>query len=115
MRNALIFPLIVFSILAGCKSKKNTTETTSEPNDNAMQLAAARTKFPNATEPEMKKGKEVYFGTSCTSCHGAKAITNVPAEEWPSIIDRMAIKAKITEEEKDAVLKYVTGVKGAAR
>jgi nitrate/TMAO reductase-like tetraheme cytochrome c subunit len=113
MKKIIVSSFIALSLLAACKSKKQTA-TTSGSIDSA-QLTAAKTKYPNATEAEMKKGNEVYFGASCTRCHSAKTITEITADEWPSIIERMAKKAKISDEEKDAVLKYVTGVKLAAK
>lgn len=113
MKKIVLFSFIILSIAIGCRSKKKTSSSTAD-NSEAAQLAAAKVKFPDATEGDMKKGHELYFGT-CTKCHSAKTITSISEEEWPSIIDRMAKKAKITPEEKDAVLKYVTGVKVAGK
>lgn len=110
--------LVAVVIISACSPKGNkaTTTTTSNNADAAAaQLAAAKTKYPDATSEQMQKGTAVYFGDACTRCHGAKTITRFSAEELPGIIDDMARKAKISAEEKDAVLKYVMGVRLAAK
>lgn len=77
------------------------------------QLAAAKTRFPGVTLSELKKGHELYYGP-CTNCHGAKGIVNRDEKEWVNILDRMAPKAHLKPDEKEAVWKYVMAVKLSA-
>lgn len=109
MKKTLILSILCIAIAVGCKSKKNTTVTPGA-NTEAAELAAAKTRIPSTTEADMKKGHEIYT-TSCARCHGAKNITNHSEQEWTGILDRMAPKAKLTAEEKDAVWKYILGVR----
>jgi hypothetical protein len=101
-------------VISSCSPKTTaaaaTTPTTPSTDVSNAQVEAAKIKFPDATMDVLKRGHDLYYGT-CTNCHVAKKITNFSAEELPGIIDHMAKKAKISAEEKDAVLKYVMGVK----
>jgi hypothetical protein len=74
------------------------------------ELKAVAVKFPDVTMQTLTEGHSLYTG-ACTHCHGAKNIYSRPVERWPSIIDNMAAKAKFTEAQKDAVLKYVLSIK----
>ena len=104
-------------IISACSPKTNaavaTTPVVSTTDVSSAQVDAAKVKFPDATMDALKKGHDIYYGT-CTNCHGAKKITNFSEDELPGIINRMSRKAKISDEEKDAVLKYVMGVKLAS-
>ncbi len=60
----------------------------------------------------LNDGFAVYNGP-CTNCHGKKNIFSRTEAEWQKAIDRMAPKAKITEEQKDALTKYVFAMKAA--
>jgi hypothetical protein len=108
-------------LLVACSPKAGkTTATTVTPSKQVVdpmetQLTAAKTKYPDATTDQLQKGSTLYFGEPCTRCHSAKTITDFSAEELPGIIEHMAKKARISAEEKDALLKYVMGVRLAAK
>jgi len=115
----LAFLYIASLIISACSPKTTTAVATTPPvvastDVSNAQVDAAKIKFPDATMDVLKKGHDIYYGGTCTRCHGAKKITNFSGEELPGIIDNMARKAKISPEEKDAVLKYVIGVKLAS-
>ena len=114
--------VVVCGLLIACSPKGGkTTAATTTPSKTTVdpleeeQLAAAKTKYPDATKEQFTKGTLIYYGEPCTRCHGAKTITNFSAEELPGIIEHMAKKAKISAEDKDAVLKYVMGVRLQAK
>jgi hypothetical protein len=122
MKKIFCFAIIAMAVISACSPKggKATATTTATPSKATVdpmeaQLAAAKTKYPDATIDQLKKGTIVYYGEACTRCHSAKEITNFSADELPGIIDHMAKKAKISAEEKDAVLKYVIGVRLASK
>ena len=114
----LAFLYVTGLIISACSPKTTTAVATTTPvastiDVSSVQVDAAKTKYPDATLDALKKGHDIYYGT-CTNCHGAKKISNFSEEELPGIINNMARKAKISAEEKDAVLKYVMGVKLAS-
>jgi len=108
--------LSIGAVISSC-SPKTTAAVAANPVSSTdvsnAQVEAAKIKFPDATMETLKQGHSLYCGV-CTNCHGAKKITNFSEEELPRIIENMARKAKISAEEKDAVLKYVMGVKLAS-
>jgi len=107
-KSFLLIPAIAIVIVA-CHSQKNTTKSAStEPTE--AQLTAGKTKFPGITMDALKKGHSIFYG-SCTNCHGAKNIKSYTEEEFSGILDKMAPKANLTADEKDAVLKYAVSVK----
>lgn len=115
-------------IVAACSaSKKTSTSTASAPPHPAPvtpvakpasgvfspgneELTAIQAKYNDVTMRTLTDGYAIYTGT-CTGCHGAKSIYKRPEEAWRGIIDDMAIKAKISDVQKDAVYKYVMAIK----
>lgn len=131
----IILSIAVVAIAVACSTKKSSTTSTpapstpppvatvpaapatvaTNPNEVSEQLlAVAKTKFENASLEQLSAGHDLYFG-KCTNCHGAKKISKFPTENWPSIIDDMARKARISDTEKQAVLQYVTAVSLASK
>ena len=94
-----------------CKSKKvSAPAETLEPGEAAFK--AVQVKFGAVTAETLKKGYAVYTGP-CTNCHGKKNLYNQTDEEWLDDINRMSGRAKITEEQKDALWKYVLAMRMA--
>lgn len=56
--------------------------------------------------PELAEGKMV-FEKDCTKCHGMPEFTRHTKEQWVPVVDRMAKKAKITDEQKTLVYNYI--------
>jgi len=104
--------LIFVCTLFTCTSKKKISTSDNTPNES--HLVAVNTKYPGTDIAKLKSGYNIYNG-SCTNCHAAKSIQSRSLEEWPKIIDRMAPKAKLNSDEKEAVFKYVMAVKLAAQ
>ena len=114
--------LVATFIIAACHSTKKTTTTAStapavKPSNGVFapgdeQLTAVKTKYPDATLAALTEGHGLYVGT-CTNCHGTKSIYRISEEKWPSIIDDMAHKAKLTNDQKDALSKFVFSIKAS--
>lgn len=76
----------------------------------ADELAAIQTKYSETTMKMLQEGYQIYTGI-CTGCHEAKSIYSRPESAWPDIIKSMAIEARITPAQKEAVYKYVMSIK----
>jgi cytochrome c2 len=50
---------------------------------------------------------KTLFDTKCGRCHALKEPATFTPDKWVPIIDRMAVKAKLVEDEKKQVLAYV--------
>lgn len=85
--------LLVAIVLVGCAKGLN-------PND-TEKVEAAFSKY------ESSEGKTI-FREKCAKCHGYRLPETRTAERWPGIIDRMAKKAKLTDDQKQSVLAFVT-------
>ena len=67
--------------------------------------------------PDSKLGKmamkgytnegKVVFESKCGKCHDLPTASSFSAEEWKTIMLRMQPKAKITDEQRDAVYNYL--------
>lgn len=118
-------------IIAACSSSKKytasaepakttpaTAETTVAPvkSTNGIyapgneELIAIQAKYKDVTMETLAEGHSLYTVT-CTKCHGARSIYSRAEEKWPDIIESMAPKSKLTEIQKDALLKYVLAIK----
>jgi hypothetical protein len=74
------------------------------------ELLAIQKTYTEVTMQTLTEGHSIYTGV-CTNCHAAKPIHPRTEDRWPGIIENMGNAAKISQREKDAVLKYVLAVK----
>ena len=64
-----------------------------------------KSRFPDATKEELLKGHSVYTG-ACTRCHGTKDLTDYTEPKLLEIVDDMAESASISDEEKQALIRF---------
>ena len=95
-KSTLRFASSVFGLLAiaGCASL-----------DETVPPAATLVSRGKST-PQLESGRQVYL-QHCTRCHVAATVRDYPASDWPRILSEMAVKAKLTPGESQAVLAYV--------
>lgn len=75
------------------------------------ELAALQTRYSDVTLAQLSEGHTLYTQSACIGCHKPKNIYKYDEASWKGIIDNMAIQAKITTAQKDAVYKYVLAIK----
>ena len=71
--------------------------------------------FPTETEAlkshssvsELTEGRALYIN-NCGSCHTLYLPQHLTKEEWAKDVKRMQPKAKISDQETELILKYVT-------
>lgn len=56
--------------------------------------------------PELAEGKSLYEN-NCAKCHKLFEVTKHTKEEWVPVVDRMARKAKINDDQKKLVYNYI--------
>jgi mono/diheme cytochrome c family protein len=115
--------LTALIIVACNSSKKTTTSTTSSvattstltpniiPGD--AELIAIKVKYPETTLTQLTEGHSIYTG-ACTNCHGQKNIFKRSEASWLHEIDDMSPKAKLTDDQKNALTKYILAMKATA-
>jgi cytochrome c5 len=82
----LFTSLLVIIFLSACSGSSNNS-------------TAGTTNFP--------EGKDLYV-SKCTSCHKAYEPELHTKDEWRKILDEMGSKAKLTDNEKQLILNYLS-------
>ena len=54
----------------------------------------------------LEHGRRVYV-TSCTGCHALYRVDALDAEGWRDAVAAMAPKAKLTSDDRDALLRFL--------
>ncbi|MGH9441592.1 MAG: hypothetical protein ACRD16_04915 [Thermoanaerobaculia bacterium] len=75
----------------------------------AATLAACATTLDPAPNPSLGRGRALYAG-KCQGCHRLRPPSKIDREKWPSILDKMAAKAKLTPEQESQIDAYVVSV-----
>ena len=60
----------------------------------------------SASEETESRSRDLY-ADKCTACHRLHRPSEYSKEKWPPILERMAVKAKLTPEEADALREYL--------
>lgn len=87
-------------LLASCAASKVVMTDTESAN-----YKYGKTKFTDYSKVQFVEGKTLTE-KNCGSCHKLKDPTRFTEQQLNKIIPNMAKKAKITDAEKDLVLKY---------
>jgi hypothetical protein len=114
-------------IIVACKSTKTSVTTPATATNVAIskapkpsngiyipgieELEAIQLQYKDVTLQQLKNGHAIYTEGACVKCHDAKNIYFYNEIVWKNIMDDMAIRAKISSEQKDAVYKYVLAIK----
>ncbi|MGZ5211307.1 MAG: c-type cytochrome [Kaistella sp.] len=85
--------IVVFGFLSSCTPKPSVVEGTKT--STAENLALGKTVFEN----------------SCGRCHDLPNPTAHSAQDWVGIMNSMAPKAKLTDEQHQLVYNYIVSVK----
>lgn len=106
------FILLAFAlILIQCKTKKIISETTTySPSE--KELSVAQRLWPNTSAEELKEGNSIYKN-QCTECHKNFTITKFSEKKWKHEIDDMSPKAKLTDEQKLKLTKFILSFREA--
>lgn len=96
--------LIIISVLSlivfACSHKTASTVTKTE-------VATEKTSSATVSNAAYLAGKVIYE-TKCGTCHKLKDPARGNMAQWTKWIDRMAPKAKLSDEEKQQVTDYIS-------
>ena len=73
----------------------------------ALYMPSKKNVAKIANIEELQKGRAIYV-SKCNSCHTLRLPEKYTKTEWIAHLDKMAPRAKITDEEKRLILAYVT-------
>jgi len=77
------------------------------PHPTEAHLARARARWPDTTAASLERGRELYVAR-CSGCHPLHPPSTQPAARWAVVLDQMAPRAKLSPEERELVLRYLT-------
>jgi hypothetical protein len=72
----------------------------------AADVDRGRYRWRDIDHRSLSEGREL-FATHCNRCHDYPALTAIPEGDWPSIIEKMARKAKLSRDQSQRVLRFV--------
>lgn len=96
MKNIFLTAVFATALLTSCTPKSTTV--------------AEAPKSETSTAEQMAQGKTI-FENSCKRCHGLPDPTAYTSVQWVGIMNSMAPKAKLTDEQHQWVYDYVVSVK----
>lgn len=96
MKNIFLTAFVSSLLLASCTPKSSSV--------------AEAPKSATSTADQMAQGKTI-FENSCKRCHGLPDPTAYTSVQWVGIMNSMAPKAKLTDEQHQWVYDYVVSVK----
>jgi cytochrome c5 len=67
----------------------------------------ANERWPGTTVEELAHGRDVFV-SRCSSCHGLPRPDVKSHDEWASVLDEMAVRAKLSSDDRDLVLRYLS-------
>ncbi|MFO0547181.1 MAG: hypothetical protein U0271_02270 [Polyangiaceae bacterium] len=76
------------------------------PHAAAPDAARGASLYPNITVADLEHGREVYVAR-CSGCHSLHPPRTRPAKTWPAEVERMSTRAKLAEDEKQAIERYL--------
>jgi len=77
-------------------------------------VTSASTRWPGATESSLSAGRDLFLA-KCNACHDYPDLAAISDERWPHILDKMARKADLAAEQRDAVLHFVLASRSEQR
>lgn len=95
MKNFILLGIAATGLLYSCTTATNTATSGS----NTFSLPA--------TTENIAQGKTIYEN-NCAKCHALPTPTAFSDEKWVGVMNWMAPKAKITDEQKALAYLYVT-------
>jgi mono/diheme cytochrome c family protein len=72
----------------------------------ANSVTSASTRWPGVTAGSLAAGRDLFLA-KCNGCHDYPDLAAISDERWPNILDKMAKKADLGAEQRDAVLHFV--------
>lgn len=72
----------------------------------ARSVASASERWPGVTVSSLSRGRDLFLA-HCNACHGYPDLAAISDERWPDILEKMAKKAGLGTEDRDAVLHFV--------
>jgi hypothetical protein len=87
--------------------------TTQVPMPSPQQAESAAHRWPGTTQEDLVAGRAIYV-EKCSGCHTLPLPESKSADAWPKVIDEMADRSKLSQEDRTRVLRYLVTVSPSA-
>jgi hypothetical protein len=98
----LSFALLSPALAVGCFPKAADAPPPLSPEG----VTWSSTRWPGTNASSLASGRE-HFVAKCNGCHGYPDLASITEDRWPAIVERMANKAGLAAEQREAVLRFV--------
>lgn len=96
--------LFLSAVLLSCKTKEK--ESSTNVTSMTPLIEVAQKKFPGITQTDLNEGESI-LKNDCSGCHGSPKIKSRDEEGWKKVVDWMAPKAKLNDNQKQKLLQFV--------
>ena len=76
------------------------------PRLSPAQIDRAARRWPGTTPGDLEQGRSLYV-TKCSACHTLRLPSRYPARRWPAIMDSMQKQARLSDDAKELILRYL--------
>ena len=89
--------------LAGCLPPRDHANL---PEVSDRMVTYATGQWADATPTQLMHGRDTML-TTCTACHSMPSPDHESVAEWPSVMKSMGHKAKVSDADESAMLRYI--------
>jgi len=108
--------LIIPFLLLYCKTVKNQAPAPVVNAETKVEAKApleiAQKRWSGTTAEDLNAGKSIYQN-ECTRCHKPVPITSLSEAKWQHEIDKMSPKAKLTDDQKNKLTRFILSYREA--
>ena len=77
------------------------------PPVNSADASWASERWPGTTVAELSRGRDVFV-SRCSACHALPRPEVKSPDEWATVLDEMAMRAKLSTVDRDLTLRYLS-------
>src|SRR5215510_4780966 len=81
------------------------------PHPTPADVTRAQQEWPDASVASLERGRDLYVAR-CSSCHPLHRPAEYPPARWNELVTKMGPRAKLSEEEREQILRYLATVRG---
>ncbi|HVA98852.1 MAG TPA: hypothetical protein VNG53_08155 [Bacteroidia bacterium] len=96
--------IVLHACTTTSKVAKKNTDSVQAPS--AADLQRGKQQYSDLTSDALQQGYDT-FTTKCGKCHRLKVPKNFTVDKWNTIFPKMAVKAKLSDQEKQNTLRYI--------
>lgn len=84
------------------------------PQPGPKDVAWAAHRWPGTSVEDLRRGRAAYV-QRCAACHNLALPAEHPPARWPKLVDNMRGRARLTSQERDAIVRYLMATSARAR